>query len=307
MNRHLHTLLPLLLALLVLMSCGDGKETPSGEGGDAGVADTGVSDSADDTDTADDDDTGVTDTPDVVEDTGQQLVDRVRDYIRSDNYDRLVLEVDYTTGVAPTESVIDDLVAGLTPLFDKPAGIEVVLDEELPPRGSDYAWSFGELAELAGLTYDLEVDEDTIKMHVLIVDGHDERDDEEGSILGLSWSNLNIVLYQESLDRLCESEAGNSLRRAGLVEEACARTQLAIWTHELGHVIGLVDMGLPMVEDHEDPEHAHHDHNEECVMYWAYARQQAFDEIGKQLLDDGDATLGFDAGCKADIAAVRER
>ena len=39
--------------------------------------------------------------------------------------------------------------------------------------------------------------------------------------------------------------------------------------HEVGHAIGLVNNGVPMVIDHEDRAHPHHTTNENCVMYWA--------------------------------------
>lgn len=38
--------------------------------------------------------------------------------------------------------------------------------------------------------------------------------------------------------------------------------------HELGHTIGFVDNGVPMVNDHQDAEHPHHTTDEDGVMYW---------------------------------------
>jgi len=39
--------------------------------------------------------------------------------------------------------------------------------------------------------------------------------------------------------------------------------------HEVGHAIGLVNNGVPMVTNHEDVSHAKHSTNSNCVMYWA--------------------------------------
>ena len=237
---------------------------------------------------------------------GERNPELARQYIQSEPYTQLVLEVDYVTGMRPTEKVIDELVLGLEPLLDKPDGIEVVLDEELSPRGTDHAWTTEELAELAETKFDLSVGENTIKMHILFLDGLDGRDGEAPGILGLSWANRNVVLYKQRLDEVCESGAGDELRRQGLAERACQETELTIWTHEIGHVLGLVNFGIPMVENHEDPEHEYHDHDEDCVMYWGFNRQDAFEEIGKRVLEDDEVSLGFDAACKADIAAVRD-
>lgn len=38
--------------------------------------------------------------------------------------------------------------------------------------------------------------------------------------------------------------------------------------HEIGHVLGLVDLGLPMAAPHADPAHGGHCSNPDCVMYW---------------------------------------
>lgn len=39
--------------------------------------------------------------------------------------------------------------------------------------------------------------------------------------------------------------------------------------HEIGHTIGFVNNGVPMVAGHEDSAHPHHTTNEDGVMYWA--------------------------------------
>jgi hypothetical protein len=38
--------------------------------------------------------------------------------------------------------------------------------------------------------------------------------------------------------------------------------------HEIGHVLGLVNAGLPLTSPHEDGQHQAHCSNESCVMYW---------------------------------------
>lgn len=48
--------------------------------------------------------------------------------------------------------------------------------------------------------------------------------------------------------------------------------------HEIGHTIGLVNHGVPMVVAHEDASHPHHSSNNNCVMYWAV--ESATDILG---------------------------
>ncbi len=48
----------------------------------------------------------------------------------------------------------------------------------------------------------------------------------------------------------------------------------AVTVHELGHVVGLVNLGVPMVSAHEDGAHRGHANNSNCVMYWTVESAQ---------------------------------
>lgn len=225
--------------------------------------------------------------------------------IRGDEFPKLVLEVDAVAGFEPRSSVEADLIAGFEPILDKPAGIEIVRDGVIASRGSDHAWTFEELDTLANATFDADVGDDAIKVHVLFVDGHSARDDEgNGTILGLAWSHTNIAMFEQTIESTC----AGAIITGALREQLCAGAELAIWTHELGHNLGLVDNGLAMVTDHRDPdpEHGAHDQDDACVMFFAYESEAVFDVITADLLGGGDAELGFDDECLADIAAVRD-
>lgn len=43
----------------------------------------------------------------------------------------------------------------------------------------------------------------------------------------------------------------------------------AVVVHEVGHAVGLVNNGLPMVTAHDDGSHPKHSTNKDCVMYWS--------------------------------------
>ena len=85
-------------------------------------------------------------------------------------------------------------------------------------------------------------------------------------------------------------------------------TEHSVWIHEIGHLLGLVDNGLPMVSDHRDPDPGHgaHDDNELCVMYWANDRSGMLERIRDNVEGGEESSLGFDDACLADIAALRD-
>lgn len=71
------------------------------------------------------------------------------------------------------------------------------------------------------------------------------------------------------------------------------RIEQATVVHELGHVIGLVNNGVPMVAPHEDSEHPHHTTDPDDVMYWdlisTATRSDRLILFGKKTLDDAHA------------------
>lgn len=234
---------------------------------------------------------------------GDGDISRVESYIRGDVKAALAFEIDSVPGFEPDPVALGAVTDLLSTLLDKPAGIAAVADGELASRGADHAWSGSELRDLAAGSFDLDVDDDTAKIHVLYVDGHSDRDSENGIILGLAFGNQTLVMFKDTIERTCSSSSVPVLVR----ERLCRDAEQAILTHEIGHVIGLVDNGLEMVEDHRDPDHGAHDSDSECVMYFAYQGDALIDRFRDQLIGGGENTLGFDAACLADIAAVRDR
>jgi hypothetical protein len=228
-------------------------------------------------------------------------VSRVEGYIRSDTFGSLVLEIDSVAGSEPRAAVEADVVSGLDSLLDKPNGITAIRDGAILSRGSNHAWTFAELQELASEHFDLAVSGDTTKIHAMFVDGHSADDANGGKILGLAWSNQHLVMFKQSIESTCGGAGVPVLIR----DRLCAGAELSIWIHEIGHVIGLVDAGLPMVVDHKDEAHGAHDEDDGCVMYWAYDGEAVIDTLQQQILAGGAESLGFDDACRADIEAVR--
>ncbi|MET0400847.1 MAG: hypothetical protein ABW123_00535, partial [Cystobacter sp.] len=222
---------------------------------------------------------------------------RFEHYIRREPYPRMVLEVDGWGGYTPTDSVAQKLRRGLLGLLDKES-IEVRVDEAFPGKGADYAWSDAELFRLAEQTGTLEVPVGTIKLHVLLVDGHSARDTQQGKILGLAFPWTHLVLFRQTMDTVCGK--GSPLN-------PCAKVELGVWAHEVGHQLGLVDNGLTMSHPHRDPDanHGRHDSSDKCVMYWAYESSSGLEGL-LGLLGEQES-LGFDAACRADLDAVKTR
>jgi hypothetical protein len=188
------------------------------------------------------------------------------------------------------------MIDKISPLVDKPDGVAAMHDQKIASRGEDHAWSAAELDELADQTDNLSVGDNTIKMHVLFVDGHYEEDSDDGKVLGLAWGSKNIAIFKKTIQDNCQGVLTG--------DRLCRFAEQAIWTHEVGHVLGLVNNGVPLQSEHQDEEHGHHCDNDECVMYWAYEGTKLFDVLSDRLGGGGGA-LEFDAACEEDLGSVR--
>lgn len=219
-------------------------------------------------------------------------------YIRGDLDRRLVIELDAVSGIGPRPAAVTDVVARLSGLLDKPDGIQLVPSDTLATRGRDHAWTFADLAALARERFDDDPTPGTVAMHVLWVDGHYETDSSTSVTLGLAWGHRHIVMFHDTIEAACD---GLILR-----EQVCTAAQTSVWLHEVGHVIGLVDNGLPMVRPHRDADHGAHDASDQCLMYWAFEGRGGVQILRDRLLGGG-AMIDFDDACRADIAAIRDR
>ncbi len=238
-------------------------------------------------------DPDVTRPPDSGDPTPRALV-LPDDYIRSEQASHLVFELDAVAGIAPRAAAKAYVVDRLGAVADKPGGITWTTDGTIPSRGADHVWTFEELKVLARETYDLAVPATTAKIHVLYLDGSYETN----SVLGVAWSNRHLVIFSKVLERACSQVL--------LSAQMCPAAESSVLLHEVGHVIGLVDAGVEMVTNHKDPDHGAHDSSDSCVMYWAYDGVGVLDVLAGRLTG-ASPELDFDAACRADLAALRNR
>ena len=75
--------------------------------------------------------------------------------------------------------------------------------------------------------------------------------------------------------------------------------------HELGHAVGLVDNGVPLVSQHKDSAHGAHCTNESCTMYWLDEGASDAAEFARMYVTSGDTVI-FGDECLADVDALKQ-
>jgi hypothetical protein len=227
-------------------------------------------------------------------------------FLRPDRSDSVMIEVDLL-GAATAQAFTEEAVlAQMRQLVDKP--VRLIGDRPdrafvSPPGG----YRLADLQALEALHRGSEKSDTQSHLYVLYLSGRWFSDSDDDRTLGLTFGPSSIAIFVDQIENACRSSAG-SVTDDSVRALICPLTEAATWIHEIGHVLGLVDNGTAMVNDHRDPDHGRHDSNEQCIMHWSHESGKLAAFIRKRL-DAGrwDLRGVFDEACRADLAAARAR
>lgn len=176
------------------------------------------------------------------------------DFLRGDSYSSLVVEVDYAEGFAPTLSARNNLKAFLEERLNKPGGVSVILDEEIPLTNNSSVTA-SDIRNLESRYRDRYTEGNQLAAYLLLLDGKFEQE----SVLGLAYYNTSMALFEEVI----RDNTG------GIGQPSAATVEATVMQHEAGHLMGLVDNGSPAQSDHVDEERGAHCTTESCLMYYS--------------------------------------
>ncbi|HWG90651.1 MAG TPA: hypothetical protein VNZ52_07355 [Candidatus Thermoplasmatota archaeon] len=224
-------------------------------------------------------------------------------YIRSDPHPKLHVVIDYVPGYAPNDDAVNVLLATMREVLDK---TEVTLSKhgDLPKRGDTHVYT---VADLNALEREYREDYhkgDTAVMHFMYLDGKLQTESKNGCVLGAAYHGSSIVMFKNCIRTSVEQNEGLLGPKDKALETIIERSVLV---HEMGHLLGLVDNGIPMQRDHlsRDPNHTpHHSTNQNSVMYWAVESSAALAGLVK-LSSNTAIPYKFDSDDLADIDAVK--
>lgn len=184
------------------------------------------------------------------------------DLISDSEYSTWVIEIDFVQGQRPTQSALDTLHDRLVQLVHKDR-IDIIVDDSFGGRGT---WTQDALDALHEEVQDERTGGDQVVTHVLFVDGEYE----SPNVLGIASGHDRVTVFKQRIQDGCQPFSPNNPLRTPCVDQE-ARIETAVLVHEFGHILGLVNRGVPMVEDHEGTgeQGRYHSSNEDSVMYHA--------------------------------------
>jgi hypothetical protein len=197
-------------------------------------------------------------------------------YLRASPARSLHVQLLVEGGAAPRQATLDHLLGVLRDVSGKPVS---VVGGSLPSTSSD--WTDASITGAAAARAPSPAS-DVALLQILFVKGSYEGD---RGVLGITVNAGVAAIFSDSV-----SAAATGLVTAARVEEAVS-------THELGHLLGLVDLYLHT--GRADAAHPGHSTNPRSVMYWAVES----DLVGDLL--SGGPPIDFDSTDLRDLATIR--
>ncbi|WP_350291081.1 hypothetical protein [uncultured Croceitalea sp.] len=177
------------------------------------------------------------------------------DILANTNFDRLRVEIAHVNGFRPTDVAINEFQAFLQQFTFK-ENIELVFTVLESPNEEDL--TLQEISDLEIENRTVYNEGTTLGIYIYFADAPSEGDDlDEGLVtLGAVYRNTSMVVYERTVRTLAS--------RSGLITNADVES--ATLNHEFGHLLGLVNLGTPAVNDHEDADAENHCNVNPCLM-----------------------------------------
>ncbi|UCS95698.1 hypothetical protein KZP23_04040 [Echinicola marina] len=191
--------------------------------------------------------------------------------LSANKFSSIDLEIQYMEGFQPNQASIGTIVNWMEDLVNKPDGINVRM-KSIPAVGQE-DYSLDEIRAIEDNNRSSYNSGSELGLYILVLDGYFDEDTETEFSLGISHRNTSLTLMGQ---RILENSG-----RVG--KPSKEKLESTVLEHELGHLMGLVNLGSNMLIEHEDEEHDHHCDNSHCLMYWAVETNVLYNAVNNDI------------------------
>lgn len=204
-----------------------------------------------------------------------------RAFLRPAPYTSIVVELASATGAAPGTTVENNLSAVLQKYSGKSVRHS---DHSFAGKGSGGCWNDQDIGQVAPQQRQTHTGNGAASLFMGFLDGKYCAD---ANVLGLAYGASAVVIFTDQVKNLATPTVPASM----FLE--------SVTTHEVGHILGMVNIGYQSTIAHEDSAHPHHSSNSNSVMYYAIDQGNLI-----QSFVSGPPTT-FDSSDEADLAGLR--
>jgi hypothetical protein len=196
------------------------------------------------------------------------------------SYPILNIEIQFAPGMKPQDQSVANLVNFLNTYLNKPSGINVV-QKQVSSLGAATV-TLQEVANFQDKNRSVYTIDNSISVYVLFADA----DYSVTDVAGISYWNTSITIFEKTIQA----------KTGGAFQASRTKVESGTLMHEFGHLLGLVNLGTPMVKAHEDAAHVSHCSNTSCLMYYAT-------QTNGLMASTNNTIPGLDVDCMNDLRA----
>jgi hypothetical protein len=198
--------------------------------------------------------------------------------LAADTYTILNIDIQYAPGMRPLDQSVTNLVNFLSTYLNKPGGVNVTLTPVSTVGAATV--TLDEIVTFENKNRTIYTVGNSIAIWILFADA----DYSVKDVGGVSFWNTSMVIFEKTIQA----------KTGGIGQASQVKVESGTLMHEMGHLLGLVNLGTPMVKAHEDASHMSHCSNTGCLMY--YATQTSG-------LMNSNSLPSLDADCVNDLRA----
>ncbi len=175
------------------------------------------------------------------------------DFLSESSFVSVKIEIQYMPGFQPDAASINNLISFLNLFINKPGGISV--SQQQISSGNKTSYTINDIGAVEQKNRAIFNSANQLAAYVLIADGEYS----DPAVLGVAYRNTSLCLFGKTI-------FDNS---GGVGQASRTKLETTVVEHEFGHLLGLVDIGTPMVSNHKDVAHGNHCNVQSCLMYYA--------------------------------------
>lgn len=233
------------------------------------------------------------DPPDTIDKSANLLAtgDSANDILSNDFYTKMVIELAYVDDYRPTQAAMNNFTNFLR---DHTFKQDISIVYRNLPSPNKNTLTIQEIADLENENRTLYNEDDTIAIYIYFTDAVPSEDLENSTVtLGAVYRNTSMVVYEENV-RFIANQSN---------EITITDVETATVNHEFGHLLGLVDLGSPEVNPHEDPNANSHCNVLGCLMSAELQFGPGMKKALKNSKSKGVSVPGLDPECVLDLQA----
>ncbi len=178
------------------------------------------------------------------------------DFLSSNTYDFLIVEIQYVSGYEPTAACVDNLKTLLQQRINKNAGISVIQNTISSPGKSLY--SLNDIKQIENSHRTQHTSGKTLTAYFLFFDGDYSENSGNAKVLGITYAKTSVAIFEKTIKAFS----------GGITQPSNANLESTVVNHEFGHLLGLVNNGTSMKASHQDIPNGSHCNDKNCLMYF---------------------------------------